>query len=108
MDEDTIAAIATAPGEGGIAIVRISGSGAASIAASVFRPQSGGDIARFAGYTVHYGVITDRCGGATVDDALLTVFRAPRSYTGEDVCEIACHGGSATSGAVLDLVLRVG
>jgi tRNA modification GTPase len=108
MDEDTIAAIATAPGEGGIAVIRISGPSAPSIAASVFRPKFGGDVALFAGYTVHYGVITDICRAAAVDDALLTVFRAPRSYTGEDICEIACHGGSATTGAVLDLVLRAG
>lgn len=108
MHEDTIAAIATASGDGGIAVIRISGPDSAAIAASIFRPRSGGEVARFTGYTVHYGVITDRERGATIDDALLTVFRAPRSYTGEDVCEIAYHGGSATSRIVLDLVLQAG
>jgi len=113
MDVDTIAAVATAPGEGGIAVVRISGRNAATIAGDVFRPRFGGDVSGFAGYTVHYGKITERnrgaaFNGADIDDALLTMFRAPRSYTGEDVCEIACHGGSATTHIVLDLILKAG
>ncbi len=108
MHEDTIAAIATAQGDGGIAVIRISGAAAASVASTVFMPRSYDDVTRYAGYSVHYGVVTDRVLGATVDDALLTVFRAPRSYTGEDVCEIACHGGSATTRIVLDLVLKAG
>ena len=94
MYEDTIAAVATATGDGGIAVIRISGPGSASVTGAVFMPKSGEKVASFAGYTVHYGVITAEVQGDTIDDALLTVFRAPRSYTGEDVCEIACHGGS--------------
>ncbi len=108
MHEDTIAAIATARGEGGIAVIRISGPSAASVAASVFRPRSKSEVKQYAGYSVHYGMITDSAQGAIVDDALLTVFRAPRSYTGEDVCEIACHGGSASTGIILELVLKAG
>src|SRR5580700_10697557 len=108
MHEDTIAAIATAPGEGGIAVIRISGYAAAGVAASVFRPHSGGAVAGFPGYSVHYGVIVEPVRCSAIDDALLTVFRTPRSYTGEDVCEIACHGGSATTRVVLDLVLKAG
>src|ERR1700722_2489123 len=103
MNFDTIAAIATPPGEGGIAIIRISGPSALNIAARVFQPRAG-EVTRFAGYSVHYGNVVD-CDPESqvphvVDDGVITVFRAPQSYTGEDVCEIACHGGSATTSVV--------
>ncbi len=103
--EDTIAAIATPPGEGGIGIVRISGSEAVPIAGRLFVSASGrrlGDGAR----QVYYGEIRDT--GAVVDEVLIHVMRAPHSYTREDVVEINCHGGAAPLHAVLDLVLRSG
>ena len=105
---DTIAAIATPPGEGGIAIVRVSGPEALAVAASLFRPRRGGDPATFSGYSVHYGRFEDAASGETVDDGLLTVFRAPHSYTGEDCVELSCHGGAATTARLLRSVLRAG
>ena len=105
---DTIAAIATPPGEGGIAIVRVSGPGARAIAATLFRPARGGDPNQFAGYTVHYGRFLEGDSGDIVDDGLLTVFRAPQSYTGEDSIELSCHGGAATTARLLRSVLRAG
>ncbi len=103
--EDTIAAIATPPGEGGIGIVRVSGPEAVPIAGRLFFSASGrrlDDGAR----QVYYGEIRD--GAATVDEVLVHVMRAPHSYTREDVVEINAHGGAAPLHAVLDLLLRAG
>ena len=108
LNSDTIAAIATPPGEGGIAIVRVSGPGALPVAAAVFCAGRGGDPCGFVGYSVHYGRFLDARTGDTVDDGLLTVFRAPHSYTGEDGAELSCHGGKATAGRVLGAVLHAG
>ena len=107
--QDTIAAIATPPGEGGIAIIRVSGPDALGIAGRVFRAGRGTDGSPdYAGYTVRYGRFVEPEGEQAVDDGLLTVFRAPRSYTGEDTLELSCHGGRATSTRVLELTLRAG
>ncbi len=108
LTSDTIAAIATPPGEGGIAIVRVSGPDALAVAACVFRPLRGGDPRTFPGYSVHYGRFTDDASGTDVDDGLLTVFRAPHSYTGEDGVELSCHGGAATTARLLRAALRAG
>ncbi len=108
LTSETIAAIATPPGEGGIAIVRVSGPEALDVAAILFRPLRGGDPAAFGGYTVHYGRFEDRASAEVVDDGLLTVFRAPHSYTGEDCVELSCHGGAATTERLLSSVLRAG
>ena len=105
---DTIAALATPPGEGGIAIVRVSGPSARSIAKQVFQPHRGDDPATYSGYSVHYGAFVSAPQGEVIDDGLLTVFRAPHSYTGEDTIELACHGGRVTSGNVLTLTLQAG
>jgi tRNA modification GTPase len=106
--EDTIAAVATPPGEGGIAVVRVSGPEARTIAARIFRPQKGGDPARFLGYSVHYGTYVEETTGEIADDGLLTVFLAPHSYTGEDTVELSCHGGRMTTARVLQLTLNAG
>lgn len=102
---DTIAAVATATGEGGIAIIRISGSDALSIAEQIFESPHRRNRK---GYTVHYGRFVDPESGEVADDGLLTVFRAPHSYTGEDSVELSCHGGRATTGRVLRLALEAG
>ena len=86
-DHDTIAAPATAAG-GALAVIRISGEEALRICDRIFRGRE--PLAAAAGYTVHYGEIVD--DGRVLDDVLVTVFRAPRSYTGEDAAEISCHG----------------
>lgn len=100
----TIAAISTPLGTGGVGVIRISGPDAIRIAEAVFSPAGGQPLSASHGYTAHYGRLHDREG--EFDEAVATVFRAPRSYTGEDVVELSCHGGlylvQRTLRAVLD------
>ncbi len=103
---DTIAAISTPLGEGGIGIVRMSGPRAVEIAESVFRPTRKIRLSQVPSHTIHHGFILD--GEIKLDEVLVTVMRAPRTYTREDVVEINCHGGIAAVRAVLDLLLRTG
>ncbi|MDF1523613.1 MAG: tRNA uridine-5-carboxymethylaminomethyl(34) synthesis GTPase MnmE [Trueperaceae bacterium] len=104
--DDTIAAIATAPGAGAIGIVRISGPDALAVAAALFRPATGGNAIELRDRTATFGRIVD--GTTPVDDALLLPFRAPRSYTGQDVVELQLHGGPAVLRTALELALRHG
>jgi tRNA modification GTPase len=103
---DTIAAIATAPGEGAIGVVRVAGPDAFAVADALFRPASGPPPGRRAGHRVVHGRIVDADG--VVDDGLLLTFRAPRSYTGQDAVEIQTHGGPAVLRRVLDGCLAHG
>ncbi|HXG51916.1 MAG TPA: tRNA uridine-5-carboxymethylaminomethyl(34) synthesis GTPase MnmE [candidate division Zixibacteria bacterium] len=105
--EDTIAAIATPPGEGAIAIIRVSGPDAEVIADKVFVRQAGGN-GRLRSHGLYYGVLKDPGSQEIVDNVLLTVMRKPRSYTGETVVEIHCHGGPWVSRRVLEVVLAAG
>lgn len=105
--EDTIAAIATPPGEGGVAIVRISGMDAESIAARIFR-RGHGQNDRLKSHTLYHGRIQDPKDNHVLDQVLLTLMRKPRSYTGEDVVEIHCHGGVFLVQQILGLVLTQG
>ena len=105
--EDTIAAIATPPGEGGVAIVRISGNEAERIATSIFSRKSGNNN-KLKSHTLHHGRIVEPKTNHVFDEVLLTVMRKPRSYTGEDVVEIHCHGGVFLVHQVLGLVLAQG
>ncbi|MGE5308778.1 MAG: tRNA uridine-5-carboxymethylaminomethyl(34) synthesis GTPase MnmE [Deltaproteobacteria bacterium] len=106
----TIAAMATSPGESGIGIIRVSGPRALAVADAVFVPASGRAPSASKGFTARYGWVVRRSpsGQETVDEALLTVMRAPKSYTREDVVEISCHGGPVAMRAVLELVLANG
>ncbi len=106
MEETTIAAISTPPGAGGIGIIRLSGPLAFKIAAGAFRANSGKEIFKMPGYTSALGRVFD--GGEPVDDAILHVYRAPKSYTGEDVAELSCHGGPWVLRRVLRLCLALG
>ncbi|MBN1526695.1 MAG: tRNA uridine-5-carboxymethylaminomethyl(34) synthesis GTPase MnmE [Candidatus Omnitrophica bacterium] len=107
--EDTIVAVSTPVGEGGIGIVRLSGRDALRIADSLFVPKDGGRPSAYDTYTVHYGHIVDQeIADEPIDEVILTVMRAPRSYTREDVVEINCHGGIQAVRRVLDLALRYG
>ena len=91
--EDTIAAIATPPGEGGLAVVRISGPDAEKIALKIFiRPQSRNGKLR--SHTLYHGQVADPNDAQPIDEVLLTIMRKPHSYTGEDVVEVHCHGGN--------------
>lgn len=103
---DTIAAIATPLAEGGISVIRISGDKAVGIAEKVFRPVSGKAVQEMKGYTAAYGEIVD--GDKKLDDGVLLIFRAPHSYTGEDVAEISCHGGLYITKRVLSACYNAG
>jgi tRNA modification GTPase len=103
---DTIAAISTPLGEGGIAIVRLSGPDAVAVAERVFRTPRGERLAAQASHTIHYGHIA--LGERVIDEVLVSVMRAPRTYTREDIVEVGCHGGIAATRAVLDAMLGSG
>ncbi|WP_413628033.1 tRNA uridine-5-carboxymethylaminomethyl(34) synthesis GTPase MnmE [Fructilactobacillus vespulae] len=105
-DYDTIAAISTAPGVGGISIVRISGSDALTIAEKIYR---GKDLSQVATDTINYGHIIDPNQDDTrIDEVMVSVMRAPKTYTKEDIIEINCHGGIQVTNRVLQLILRNG
>ena len=106
MDNRTIAAIATPNAPGGIGIIRISGDDALEIAAKIFRPVSGKSIADSKGYCAHFGNVFDN--NDKIDEAVCLVFRAPASYTGENVAEISCHGGLYVTKRVLRAALNAG
>lgn len=92
MKTDTIAAIATAMSNSGIGIVRISGDEALKVADRIFRPKKGSrKVSDMETHTIHYGYVVD--GEEVVDEVMLLIMKAPRSYTCEDTIEIDCHGG---------------
>jgi len=103
---DTIAAIATGSGDAGIGIIRISGQAALAIADGLFCAANGKKASTFKTHTIHFGWIKDN--GAVIDEVLLTVMRAPRTYTTEDVVEINSHGGVLATRRILELVLTKG
>jgi tRNA modification GTPase len=112
---ETIAAIATPMGHGGIGIVRISGSRAKKIVGRLFRPQGrsmpeaeGAAGRAFRSHFLHYGHIIDPLTANVIDEAMVVLMEAPRSYTREDVVEIQSHGGAVTLGLILELVLSQG
>jgi tRNA modification GTPase len=105
--EDTIAAVATPVGEGGVGIVRVSGSDAERIAAALFI-RAEGKNGRLKSHMLHYGTIRDPKSNKILDQVLLTIMRKPRSYTGEDVVEVHCHGGVFVVHRILGLVLAQG
>ena len=102
----TIAAISTPNAVGGIAVIRISGSNAFGVAERIFKPFNNKKISDMEGYTCCYGIAHDN--NERIDDCILTVFKAPHSYTGENVVEISCHGGLFISKKILRTALRNG
>jgi tRNA modification GTPase len=106
--EDTIAAIATPAGQGGIGIVRISGKEAMTIADSVLRLAQKKTLLQSESHTVQYGKVVDVKSTEVIDEVLVVLMKAPKSYTGEDVIEINCHGGMTVLRAVLQEVLKAG
>lgn len=106
MENKTIAAIATPNAPGGIGIVRISGENAVEIASKIFVPISGKPLTQSKGYCAHFGNVYDN--NEKIDEAVCLVFRAPKSYTGEDVAEISCHGGLYVTKRVLRAALEAG
>src|SRR5689334_7588723 len=109
--DDTITAIATAPGAAGIAVVRVSGADAIAIADRVFR--GGAPLEAAASHSLHHGWAVRVEPGvepadARIDEVVAAVFRAPRSYTRENVVELSCHGGPLPAQRVLAALLRAG
>ncbi len=104
--DDTIAAPATIPGTGALTVIRVSGRDCFSTLSKVVRFRSG-DICDFEGYTIHYGEVFGKDGGL-LDEVLVSVFRAPHSYTGEDSAEISCHGSAYIAGEILGLLHEAG
>ncbi|AGT33872.1 tRNA modification GTPase [Geobacillus genomosp. 3] len=105
---DTIAAISTPMGEGAIAIVRLSGDEAVEIADRLFQSPAGKRLKDVPSHTIHYGHIVDPKSGRTVEEVMVSVMRAPKTFTREDVVEINCHGGFVSVNRVLQLVLANG
>lgn len=103
--EDTIAAISTPQGEGGIGIVRVSGSQAEAIGHRLFRFRRG---SAFVSHFLHYGTVAEPAGGAVIDEAMAVLMRAPHSYTREDVLELHCHGGMLVMERILASALACG
>lgn len=103
---DTVAAVSTPRGKGGVAVIRISGADAIALCDRVFRAASGTALVETEANRAVWGHIFD--GDECIDDGIVTVFRAPRSFTGEDTVEISCHGGVLVTEAVLGAVLAAG
>jgi len=101
--KEPIAAIATPSGEGGIAVIRISGREAIKLTNTIF---SGANLTEKPSHTLHYGII--QRNGNRIDDVLVSLFKAPKSYTGEEIVEISCHGGVLNTQLVLETVLSAG
>lgn len=100
--EDTIVAISTSVGEGAISIIRLSGHDALNIASKVFTK----DLTKVDSHTIHYGFITSN--NEKIDEVLVSVMKAPKTFTREDIVEINCHGGIATTNKVLEVLLENG
>lgn len=106
-DLDTIAAISTAPGEGAIGIVRLSGGEALAIGDQLYR-QGQKVLSEQASHTIHYGHVVDPQSKQVLDEVMVSVLKGPKTFTREDMLEINCHGGMVALKQVLDLVLRSG
>lgn len=106
IPHETIVALATPSGAGAIAVIRLSGSNAITIAAEVFESVSGKDITKQKTHTIHLGHILD--GAKVYDQVLLSIFKGPNSYTGENVVEISCHGSVFIQQQIIQLLLRKG
>ena len=106
VEKDTIIALATPPGSGAISVVRLSGEKAIDLVAPHFKAKSGKDLKECESHTVHLGNLYER--ERLLDEVLVTIFRAPRSYTGENVVEISCHGSPYIQQEILQFFLALG
>jgi tRNA modification GTPase len=105
---DTICAIATPIGEGGVAIIRISGENALSIASKIFVSKNNYDVKNMQTYTMKYGNVIDVENKEIIDEVILSYMKSPNSYTGENVVEVNCHGGVVSTNSVLNQIVRAG
>lgn len=108
MKFDTIAAISTPPGEGAIAIVRLSGPEAVQIADKVFQSPTNKKLSKQNSHTIHYGHLCEYDSNEIVEEVMISLMKAPKTFTREDVVEINCHGGVVSVNRVLQLILRNG
>src|SRR4029434_8470710 len=106
--DDTIAAISTPPGTGAIAIVRMSGPAALDIGKRIFRPGAGCDAVELSSHSARHGYVIDPDSAEMIDEVVMIAYRAPRTYTGEDLIEVSCHGGPVVTSEILALCLRLG
>lgn len=106
IPQETIVALATPSGTGAIAVIRLSGKDAVSIASQVFQSVSGKDLSKQKTHTIHLGHIVE--DGKTYDQVLISIFKGPNSYTGENVVEISCHGSTFIQQQIIQLLLRKG
>ncbi len=108
FDEDTICAVSTPPGVGGIAVIRVSGKKAIPVTDTIFRPKGkGGDLSQRSSHTLAYGEIYDGAG-EVLDEVVVSLFRAPHSYTGEDTVEISCHGSVYIARRIIERLIDSG
>lgn len=105
-DGDTICAVATPPGEGGLHVIRASGPRAIEIVDACFRPLRGRPLASRRAFTLGVGAMVDQ--GEEIDEVITALYRKPHSYTGEDVVEVSCHGSQVVARRIVDLLLRQG
>lgn len=106
--DETIAAISTAPGEGGIGIIRISGDEALDILKRIFKSSKNRDILDFKTYTLMYGHVLDNHTNQVIDEVIVSYMKSPSTYTREDIVEINCHGGTIPVRRILEVVLKSG
>ncbi|RLD47838.1 MAG: tRNA uridine-5-carboxymethylaminomethyl(34) synthesis GTPase MnmE, partial [Bacteroidetes bacterium] len=102
MFNDTITAIATSPGSGAIAVIRLSGKESFNIVKKIFIPKKG--TLEFKAYTIRFGTISS--DNQIVDEVLISIFKTPNSYTGEDSVEISCHGSLFIQQKILNLLIK--
>ncbi len=109
MQQDTICAVSTAPGVGGIAVIRVSGSDSISLVDRIFKPhKEGNNLTSRKAYTISYGQIVIPTTGDVLDDVVISLFRAPHSFTSEDTVEIACHGSLYIQQQLMQLLIEQG
>ena len=106
MLNDTIVAISTAPGIGGIGIIRMSGENCFDVLKKIFKQKNAQNIEEIKGYSIKYGNIVDN--DEIIDEVLVSYFKAPKSYTAENMCEINSHGGVVIMNKILDLCIKNG
>jgi tRNA modification GTPase len=105
---DTIAAVATSQGEGGIAIIRVSGNNALRMVSGIFKGKNDRSLQDIKSYTMRYGHIIDKDSGEVIDEVIVSYMKGPKSFTAEDTVEINCHGGVVATNRVLEEVIKTG
>lgn len=105
---DTICGIATPLGEGGISIIRVSGSDSLKVINKIFKGKNSSDILDMKSYTMRYGYMCDIDSKVEIDEVIISYMKGPRSFTAEDVVEVNCHGGVVSTGRVLEEIIKAG